>query len=418
MSRSRHFNYTLTPTRLNNAKPKEGAYKLTDGGGLFVLIQPGGSKTWVFQYRIDGRRREVVIGRYPEIGVADARDRHAEYRAMVEQGNDPAAHKRTDDAERKARAELKADEGQFKAFSLKWLDERLGSKSDGYRAQMRSLLERFVWPDIGSTALDDVKPAHVLAIIEKRRDTPNTAENVRVLIQQVYNYAIQKLLVESNPALPLRGVIEVPKAEHHRHLSESELGAFWRAVGKQGAHPSTTAAVKLLMYSMCRKAEVLRAKWSEIDTDKAQWDIPAERMKSRRPHRVYLSTQALEVLEVQRALTGDLEYVFPSAFRAVVPMADATLNHLFKRMDFGVAEFSPHGTRGTAATLLREHGFSRDVVELLLAHTERSQTAASYHHHELEAERRRALQYLADEIDRQAAISAAGNVVSIKTKTA
>jgi integrase len=110
--------------------------------------------------------------------------------------------------------------------------------------------------------------------------------------------------------------------------------------------------------------------------------------------------------------------VFPSAFRNVVPMADATLNHLFKRLDFGVPEFSPHGTRGTAATLLRENGFSRDVVELLLAHTERSQTAASCHHHELESERRRALQYLADEIERQAAISAASNVVSIKTKTA
>lgn len=418
MTRSRHFNYTLTPTRLNNAKPKEKPYKVTDGGGLYVLVMPRGAKTWIYQYSLDGKRREVTIGRYPEIGVADARDRHSEYRAMVERGNDPASHKRADDAERKARAELKTDEGQFKAFSLKWLDERLGSKSDGYSKQMRSLLERFVWPDIGSKGLDDVKPAHVLAIIEKRRKTPNTAENVRVLIQQVYNYAIQKLLVESNPALALRGVIEVPKAEHHRHLSESELGAFWRAVGKQGAHPSTIAAVKLLMYSMCRKAEVLRAKWSEIDADKAQWDIPPERMKSRRPHRVYLSKQALEVLAVQRALTGDLEYVFPSAFRANVPMADATLNHLFKRMDFGVTEFSPHGTRGTAATLLREHGFSRDVVELLLAHTERSQTAASYHHHELESERRRALQYLADEIDRQAAISAAGNVVNMKTKTA
>src|ERR1700737_1003784 len=125
-----------------------------------------------------------------------------------------------------------------------------------------------------------------------RRDNPKSAQNGRVLLQQVYNYAIQKLLVETNPALALRGVIEVPKAEHHRHLSESELGAFWRAVGKQGAHPSPTAAVKLLTYSMCRKAEVLRAKWSEIDTDKAQWDVPPERMKSRRPHRVYLSRQA------------------------------------------------------------------------------------------------------------------------------
>lgn len=414
----RHFNYALTPTRLNNAKPKEKAYKLTDGGGLFVLVMPGGAKTWCYQFKLAGKRGEVAIGRYPEIGVADARDRHTEYRAMVERGENPAAHKRAEKAERKVRASLQADEGQFKAFSLKWIDERLADKTEGYRKQIRSRLERFVWPAIGRKALEDVRPAHVLEIIEARRATPSTAEAVRVIIQQVYNYAIQKLLVEGNPALPLRGVIAVPKAEHHRHLSEPELGAFWRAVGRQGAHPATVAATRLLVYSMCRKSEVLRAKWAEIDVDKAQWDIPAERMKSRRPHRVYLSRQALEVLEVMHALSGEGDYVFPSTQIRSVPLADATLNHFFKRLDFGVPEFSPHGTRGTAATLLREHGFSRDVVELLLAHTERSQTAASYHHHELESERRRALQYLADEVDRQTAISAASNVVSLNGRAA
>lgn len=414
----RHINYTLTPTRLNNAKSKEKAYKLTDGGGLFVMVMPGGAKTWIYQYTLDGKRREVTIGRYPEIGVADARDRHTEYRAMVERGENPAALKRIDRAERKVRGALRGNEGQFKEFTLKWIEERLADKTESYRKQIRSRLDRFVWPSIGHMALEDVKPAHVLAIIEARRATPNTAEGVRIIIQQAYNYAIQKLLVETNPAAPLRGVITVPRAEHHRHLNESELGAFWRAVGRQGAHPSTLAATRLLMYSMCRKMEVLRAKWREIDLDKAQWDIPAERMKSRRPHRVYLSRQALEVLEIMRAISGEGEYVFPSPQIASVPLADATLNHFFKRLDFGVPDFSPHGTRGTAATLLREHGFSRDVVELLLAHTERSQTAASYHHHELEAERRKALQYLADEIDRQAAISAAGNVLNIKSRSA
>jgi integrase len=154
------------------------------------------------------------------------------------------------------------------------------------------------------------------------------------------------------------------------------------------------------MYTMCRKSEVLRARWTEFDFAKAQWDIPASRMKSRRPHRVYLSTQAIELLKLLRAKTGGGDYVFPSTQRATVPLVDCTLNHFFKRLDFGVDEFSPHGTRGTAATLLREHGFGRDVVELLLAHTEKSQTAAAYHHHELELERRRALQYLADQIDR------------------
>lgn len=407
----RHVNYTLTATRINNAKPKDRPYKLTDGGGLVLAVLPSGTKTWRYQYSLLGKRSWVTIGRYPEIGVADARDRHAEYRSMVEQGNDPVQHKRADTQMRKAKAAVKQTDGQFKAFSITWLDERLAGKSEGYRKQMRSRLERFVWPEIGAKALEDVRPADVLRIIEARRATPTTAESVRVIIQQVYNYAIQKLLVETNPALPLRGVITVPPAEHHRHLNETELGRFWWTLEKQGAHYATIAATKLLMYSMCRKTEVLRAKWAEFDLDKAQWDIPAERMKSKRPHRVYLSKQALEVLELMAAHSGEGVYVFPSTQRASVPLADATLNHLFKRMDFGVPEFSPHGTRGTAATLLREHGFSRDVVELLLAHTERSQTAASYHHHELEAERRKALQYLADQIDRLAAIQKSGGVV-------
>lgn len=407
----RHVNYTLTATRINNAKPKDRPYKLTDGGGLVLSVLPSGTKTWRYQYSLLGKRSWVTIGRYPEIGVADARDRHAEYRSMVEQGNDPVKHKRADTQMRKAKSAVKQTDGQFKAFSITWLDERLAGKSEGYRKQMRSRLERFVWPEIGAMALEDVRPADVLRIIEARRATPTTAESVRVIIQQVYNYAIQKLLVETNPALPLRGVITVPPAVHHRHLSETELGRFWWTLEKQGAHYATIAATKLLMYSMCRKTEVLRAKWAEFDVDKAQWDIPAERMKSKRPHRVYLSKQAIEVLELMAAHSGEGVYVFPSTQRASVPLADATLNHLFKRMDFGVPEFSPHGTRGTAATLLREHGFSRDVVELLLAHTERSQTAASYHHHELEAERRRALQYLADQIDRLAAIQKSGGVV-------
>ena len=411
----RHINYSLTPTRINNAKPREREYRLTDGGGLLIAIKPSGSKIWRYQYLLNGKRSWVTIGRYPAISVADARDRHAEYCAMVEKGIDPAKHKQEQKSERKARASVKQGQGTFKTFSAVWISERLADRSAGYRSQIHSRLERFVWPEIGSKLLEEVRPADVLRIIEARRATPNTAEAVRIIIQQVYNYAIQKLLVETNPALPLRGVIKVPPAEHHRHLNERELGRFWVALERQGAHYSTLAAAKLLMLSMCRKSEVLRAKWSEFDLDAAKWDILAERMKSKRPHRVFLSRQALEVLEIMAAHSAEAgEYVFPSTQQMRVPLADATLNHLFKRLDFGVPEFSPHGTRSTAATLLREHGFGRDVVELLLAHTERSQTTASYHHHELESERRRALQFLADKIDQLAASERAGNVVTMR----
>ena len=397
-------NYTLTPTRINNAKAKVKLYKLSDGGGLFVEVSPAGQKTWGYQYRFGGCRRDVKIGRYPELGVADARDRHFEMRALLERGIDPADARRQELTERKLRvAGVVAPADAFEAFSKRWVRERLMTRSDTYRKQVESRLERFVWPAIGAKALSAVRPADVLKIIEAVRATPKTAEGVRAIIQQIYNYAIQKLLVELNPALPLRGVIEVPPAEHHRHLKEVELGAFWRSVERQGAHFVTIASTKLLMYSVCRKSEVLRARWREFDLNKAQWDLPADRMKMKQPHRVYLSRQAVELLSWLKAIGSEPQaYVFPSILRSSVPLGDATLNHFFKRLDFGVQDFSPHGTRGTAATLLREHGFSRDVVELLLAHAERNKVTAAYHHHELADERRRALQYLADQIDRLA----------------
>ena len=356
-------------------------------------------------------RRDLKIGRYPEIGVADARDRHFELRSLLERGVDPLESRRQELADRKVRvAEAKSAGDEFEAFSKRWVRERLLTKSATYRKQIESRLERFVWPAIGAKSLNAVRPADVLEIIEARRETPKTAEGVRAIIQQVYNYAIQKLLVEVNSALPLRGVIEVPPAAHHRHLTEPELGAFWRSVERQGAHFVTIASSKLLMYSMCRKSEVLRARWREFDLDKAQWDIPAERMKMKQPHRVYLARQAVELLTLLKSMGSEPQaYVFASILRASVPLGEATLNHFFKRLDFGVPDFSPHGTRGTAATLLREHGFSRDVVELLLAHAERNKITAAYHHHELAEERRRALQYLADQIDR---LSAARTVVA------
>ena len=402
----RTCNYTLSPTRINNAKPQKKLYKLSDGGGLFVEVSPGGVKTWRYQYRFGGVRSEVTIGKYPEIGVADARDRHFECRSMLERGIDPAEARRRELEERRKRTlDSKRAGDDFEAFSKRWVQERLMTKSGTYREQIESRLERFVWPVIGTKTLGEVRPADVLEIIEALRSTPKTAEGVRGIIQQVYNYAIQKLLVEVNPALPLRGVIQVPPAEHHRHLTETELGAFWRSVERQGAHFVTIAAAKMLMFSMCRKSEVLRSRWSEFDLDKATWDVPAVRMKMKLPHRVYLSTQAVELLRLVQALGDDPgAYAFPSVMRKSVPLGDATLNHFFKRLDFGVPDFSPHGTRGTSATLLREHGFGRDVVELLLAHAERNKTAAAYHHHELAAERRRALQYLADQIDRVASV--------------
>lgn len=399
MSAQRHVNYTLRPAAINTAKPKEKAYVLTDGGGLYIEVLPGGSKVWRFTYRINGKRPKLTIGPYPQIGIAQARDLHEEMRALVGQGIDPGEQRKEiakDTQEKEQRSVT------FRDFSLVWVAETLAHLSESYRTQSIRFLDSYICPQIGEMRLGDVLPRDVLAILEKYKATPTTADRCRSLVQQVYNFAIRKLLVGANPATPLRGAILVPAKTHHRHLSELELAAFWQELGLQrNATVITVYAAKLLMLTMARKSELRLSKWGEFDLDDGRWDIPAGRMKMRVAHRVWLSRQAVELLRYLHKITGNGDYVFPTRFIGGHgrPIGDVTLNHFFKRLDFGVPEFSPHGTRGTAATLLREHGFPKDVVELLLAHSERDQSAAAYSHMELASERRRALQFLADKID-------------------
>lgn len=393
-----HFNYTLTPSAITNAKPKDKAYSLTDGGGLILDVMPSGLKVWRYKYHFQGKRPKVTIGQFPAVGLKAARDKHGEMIAMVASGVSPADHKQAQAAE----AKLAQDVMTFKKFSRMWIADTLFYRSAGYREQKVSWLDNHVDPYIGDMALVDVKPRHVLDVIERKREHPTTADSIRVMIQQIYNHAIRKLLVDSNPAAPLRGVISVPPKTHYRHLNEKELARWWRLIPSQGAHVTTIYATQLLLLTMVRKGELVRSRWGEFDLDAAVWDIPAERMKKRRPHRVYLSRQAVAILADVRKFTGDRQpddYVFPSIFKKGMPMGGETLNHFFGRIDFGVPEFCPHGTRGTAATLLREKGFTKDVVELLLAHEENDKTAAAYSHHELSGERRRALQFLADYVE-------------------
>lgn len=398
----------LTPQRLNAAQPKDESYKLRDPDtvGLYCNIQKS-AKTWGFSFSLDGKRCEVVIGRYPAISLKEAREKVEAMRNQVARGEDPRAIRQAKKATRRA-AEAPPDVSQqFSTFAAQWQREKLAKKSDSYKAQIESRLDRFVYPVIGKTDIKAIKKQDIIAIIEPIQvAVPNTADGVRKIIQAIFDYAILKDRADTNPARALRGMVELPDTEHARHLDTRELAAFWKSLNRQlGAHASTLAAAQLLVYTMTRKAEVLRMKWSELSPEGDLWVIPKSRYKTKIDHKVFLSRQAQEVLEAQRLVTGDLEYVFPSAFNAKVPLGDATLNHLWKRLDFGVPDFSPHGVRATAATILRDNGERWDVVEKLLGHVERG-VSRHYQHQELKAERIAALQRWADYVDGSAALVA------------
>ena len=395
----RSVNYKLKPAQLNAAKPKDKAYLLADGGGLYLEVLPTGSRIWRYIYSHQGKRPKLTIGPYPEIGIAQARDAHTKYRTQLANGINPV------DAIREAREASEEEKRRsvlFTDYSAQWVRETMFHRSQSYRTQVLRFLDSYINPVIGQKSLAEVRPADVLVIVNGLRKTPTTADRCRVIVQQVFNYAIRNLVAESNPAIAVRGAVVVPPKTHHRHLSEPELARFWRELNKQqGTSAVVVYAAKLLAYTMARKSELRLAKWAEFDMDKGIWNVPAERMKMRKPHRVYLPKQAVELLRALHQMTGHGEYLFPMRFKGGVgrPMGDVTLNHMFGRLDFGVPEFAPHGLRGTAATLLRENGFGRDVVELLLAHQERSQTVGAYTHAEFAEERARALQWYADRID-------------------
>ena len=410
MADSRAINYQLKASQLAAAKPRDKNYLLLDGGGLYVEVLTTGTKIWRYIYSFEGKRPKLTIGPFPEISIAQARDVHALMRAKVAQGIDPVEERKRDE---QARVEEVRRGVLFRDFAALWIKETLFYRSASYRAQVVRFLDSYINPHIGDKTLHQVKAADVLKVMEGCRATPVTADRCRVIVQQVYNYAIRKLIVESNPAVAVRGAIVIPPKKHHVHLLEPQLARFWRELDKQsGASMVTVLAAKLLAYTMLRKSELRLGQWVEVDLAAGVWDVPAERMKMKRPHRVYLSRQAVELLQDLHKMTGHGAYMFPMRFRGGEgrPMGDATLNHMFGRLDFGVPEFAPHGLRGTAATLLKENGFSRDVIELLLAHQERSQVVAAYTHAELADERRKALQWYADRID---AITRLGVVVPL-----
>ena len=413
----RALNYTLDAKTANAAKAKEKPYPLADGGGLYLEVLPGGSKVWRYSYRIDGKRTKVTIGQYPTISIKAARDRHEELRKTLLDGVNPARQKQIAKIERIAQV---AQAMTFKAFAEIWVAEKLANMTQRSRTQATRWLANDVYPVIGAIPLGDVHAADVLKLLEGMRNTPTKATTIRANIERIYQYAAQKLLVTHNPATPMQGLIDKPQVVHYEHLEPSEVRGFLEAVRTCGAHQGTRLAVEFLMLTVVRKDNVCKARWEHFDLEAKTWTIPGRTvgangfMKMPRPHTVYLSRQAMLILEKARYLSGRSQWVFPSVQKLSDPMSDIAINHLFSRLRSTgdiPQNFKPHGLRATASTMMNEHGHAPDVVETILAHKERNATRGSYNHATYTKAVTAAFQWYADRID---ALVKGGNVLKIK----
>jgi len=278
------------------------------------------------------------------------------------------------------------------------------------RTQKQNLgwLVNDVFPQIGAVPLGEVHASDVLKLLEGMRNTPTKATNVQGILDRVYQYAAQKLLVTYNPATPMKGLVAKPKATSYRPLSVAEIGPFVEAMRTCNAHPGTRIAVEFLMLTAVRKDNVAKARWAHIDLDKRTWTIPGRTvggngfMKMPEAHTVYLSDQALALLEQARELSASSEWVFPSVFSRSTPMAECSINHLLSRLKAAgscPADFAPHGLRSTFSTMANEGGIAPDVVETCLAHQERNAVRAAYNRAQYAPQCRDALQWYANRVD-------------------
>jgi integrase len=388
----------LSNIAIKKAKPRGKPYKLSDFGGLYLLIKPNGSKLWRWKYRIDGKENVYSIGDYPTVSLVDARVERDAARLLVKQGIHPAHNRQS----RKA-AQVEDNTNSFAAVSKGWINQRKPKWTPRYLQQIENALAADVYPYIGDLPMRSVTAAHLLAIIKRveKRGSITAAILIRQWCSAIFRYAAAHLLADADPASMLKGAIDKPKVEHSQPLAKKDIPKFINALESYGGYRSTVIALKLLMLTFVRTVELRGAEWKEFDLDAAEWRIPAERMKMREPHIVPLSQQAIELLLELQTYTGSSGFLFQNCRRPKTCMTSTTLNRAIERMGYS-GRFSAHGFRATASTMLNEMRYPTDYIERQLAHAESDKTRASYNRAEYLPERKEMMQTWANMIDEMA----------------
>jgi len=386
---------SLSDAKVRNAKPRTKPYKLTDGEGLFLVTMPSGSKYWRLRYFFAGKEKVLALGVYPEITLADARDRRAQARKVLAAGSDPAEKKK----EAKRLVAFKSA-NTFEAVAREWLDKRKHAWAPITTEVKLGRLERLVLPKLGHRPISDITPPEVLAMLRviEGSGTLDTARRVMQICGQVFMYAIATGRAERNPVPDLRGALKTPVVKHHAFLKASDLPLYLEKLEAYDGHLQTKLALRFLLLTFVRTTELRAAHWTEIDWDKAEWRIPAERMKMKELHIVPLSKQAIALLRELQKHSGHRKHLFPNQHNPATFMSENTMLYALYRMGYH-SRTTGHGFRSTASTILNEHDFRADVIERQLAHSERDSVRAAYNHAQYLPERRRMMQWWADYLE-------------------
>lgn len=402
----------LTDTAIRKAKAEEKPYKLSDSGGLFLYVTPAGGKSWRWKYYVDGREKLMTLGLYPDVSLADARERRDQARKVKASGQDPMLERQSEQHKRRAAAE-----NSFQAVAMAWLAQWRTNKSPRHVEYVQRRLEADVFPEIGGRPVSEIQAPELVAMVKKisARGAVDIAKRAYQTCSQVFRYAIAHGLAQRNPAADVKpgDVLPARRQEHYARVDGRDLPTLMRHIEAYQGSVTTRLAMKLMALTFVRTGELIGARWDEFNLEAGEWRIPSERMKMRTPHIVPLSTQAVEVLKTLQLVTGGSKLLFPGERDHEKPMSNNTILGALKRMGYQ-GKMTGHGFRGVASTILHEQGFEHEHIELQLAHTARDKVAAAYNHAKYLGQRAEMMQYWANYLD----FLIRGNVVTGSFKKA
>lgn len=388
----------LTDTAIRNAKPKEKPYKVADSMGLYLLVNPRGSKLWRLKYRINGAERKLALGSYPEISLAEARAARDAARKQLAHSIDPNFVKR--------QARIEAGVRARNSFSHVATDLIEKKTREGLAEPTLKKMRWFVkllGTDFGNRPIAEISPHEILHELRKheRRGRLETANLLRSFVSRVFRYAVATARADRDPAQLLIGALTIPKVNHFPAITDPIVfGGLLRAIEDYQGDPAVMYALKLTPHLFQRPGEMRQMEWNEIDFEKAVWTIPEGKMKMRQSHTVPLSEQALAILASMRILSGSGLYVFPSVRTRSRPISDNTLNAALRRMGYPKDQMTAHGFRTSASSLLNESGqWNPDAIERALAHAVGGSIRRIYNQSAYWSERVEMAQWWSDYLD-------------------
>jgi len=368
----------LTDIAVRKAKPADKAFRMPDGGGLYLLVTTGGSKLWRWKYRFAGKEKLMAFGAYPDVALATARDRHSNARRLLADGQDPMVKRRRQKLEQRT-----AHANSFKTVAMIWHTHWKKGKTDRHAAYVLRRMEADVFPTLGPRPISAIEAPELVRMIKaiESRNALDIARRALQGVDQVFRYAIAHGLATRNPAKEIKpsDILRPAESINLARVDAKELPKLLRAMEAYQGTNLTRLAMKLMALTFVRTSELINAKWPEFDLENARWDIPPERMKMRTPHIVPLSRQAVQLLEDLRPFAGEHGWVFPGTSSGKKPMSNNTILKALERMGYK-GRMTGHGFRGLASTILHEQGFPHEHIEIQLAHIPRNDVSAAYNH--------------------------------------